>query len=83
MVNVQKKSFLGQIVALDDTFFVDCTFQSCELAYHGGPVQWKNCHFSGDCRVFLHGCAARTVDALKGLGFAIAGPGTGGTTLGN
>jgi hypothetical protein len=83
MVKVEKQSFLGQIVALDDGSFVGCTFQSCELAYHGGPVQWKDCCFSGDCRVFLHGCAARTVGALKALEFVVAGPGSGGTTLAN
>lgn len=54
-------------VRLDEKHFVDCTFESCELIYSGGPVVFERTGFTG-CHYKLLECAGRAFELLKMLG---------------
>jgi hypothetical protein len=65
-------NFRGKTVNLDDTLFVDCSFEDCLLVLAGGVCAWRNCRFN-NCSVTLEGNASNTVQILKAFGYTIDG----------
>jgi len=55
------------VVTLDDTRFIECEFNSCEVRYSGGPYAFEHTTFNNPNWVFT-GPALRTIELLKQLG---------------
>ncbi len=64
---VEGKKAKGEIIDMDDCFFVNCEFENCVLFFNGGDFGWRNTAFS-KCRIHFQGTAARTVQFLRYFG---------------
>lgn len=69
----ENRTFNDTDVLLDDSQFIGCTLERCNLIYHGaGVCTMKNCSII-NCRVTFDGAAQRTLNMLAALyagGFA-------------
>jgi len=66
MADVRGRTFSsGEQVQVDDTNFIECTFDSAQLRYGGGPLPtFEACNFLGTSWYF-HDSALRTVQLLQ------------------
>jgi hypothetical protein len=66
MEEVRGRTFTdGEQVQMDDTSFVDCTFDSATLRYAGGTLPtFENCNFA-DAHWYFQGAAVRTIQLLQ------------------
>ena len=55
------------VVVLDDTQFIECEFNRCEIHYGGGPFALSHTALNNPKRVFT-GHAFRTIELLKHIG---------------
>ena len=52
MVRLERQTFQNEVVELDGTHFVDCTFLNCIFEYRGGGVEFERPVMQGSCQVF-------------------------------
>ena len=66
MQEVRGRTFTGgEQVQMDDTRFVDCTFDDATLRYGGGTLPaFENCDF-GQANWYFHDAAVRTIQLLQ------------------
>jgi hypothetical protein len=65
MTEVRGRTFTGETVDVDDTDFVDCTFESATLRYSGGEhPQFENCTVI-EAGWYFTGPALRTIQLLQ------------------
>jgi hypothetical protein len=59
------------IVVLDGNHFVGCTFDGCEVAFHGGEFAHEGTTIGRPCNLTFHDAAHRTVLALNWFGYKV------------
>ncbi len=65
--NYETSVFKSTVIELDDSSFIDCVFEDCELIYSArGPVRLEQCSFV-DCKWSFRGAASDTVNFMKAL----------------
>ena len=65
---VIKKAFSNQEVRLDNSEYIECTFESCRLIYSAkGRFRFTGSIVSSDCEFQVRGQAADTIAALHDL----------------
>ena len=74
MRQIQGETIEGQVLAIDDKEFIDCTLVDCVLEYSGRPVSFTRTHMRG-CRYVFFGSARSTVHFLQGVGLLSNAPG--------
>jgi hypothetical protein len=63
----ENTSFSNQRVDLDNSVFIGCRFEKCNLVYKGGkPPSLVNCSF-GEFRISFEGAAADTLSFITAL----------------
>lgn len=60
-----KKRFKGSTVRLDDSKFVDCTFENCTIIYGGGEFEIQGSFNAKNLHWQLEDSAAATVGLLR------------------
>lgn len=66
MTEVRGRTFAGgEQVRVDDTSFIDCTFDGAQLRYGGGALpSFENCSFA-DASWYYEDAALRTIQLLQ------------------
>ena len=64
---VRELNLQGESIALDNTRFVDCSFNGCTLEYSGGPVILERTALKR-CNYLFSGAAKMTVELLDCVG---------------
>jgi hypothetical protein len=64
MQTIKGQTFKDTAVWIDDTEFIDCKIDSCELIYCGGKFGWTNTSIT-NVRITLRGFAAYTAGFLE------------------
>jgi hypothetical protein len=64
---IRGKKFSGESFVLEETVFIDCTLENCDLFYSGGDFEWSNTKFL-NCQFRWRGGAKNTVVLLIATG---------------
>jgi hypothetical protein len=60
-------------ISLDNTRFVNCSFDECNFLYSGGPFEMENCQLrNSNCEI--QGAAAIVLYSLTQMGWQISPP---------
>jgi hypothetical protein len=73
LTEIRNSTFQNELVVLDDKAFFHCSFEECELRYHGGPVTFQETAIIG-CSWSFGGAAHRTINLLQLFGLHAARP---------
>ena len=49
------KTFTKQSFVMDESFFLNCVLDDCDLFYSGGDVDWLNLKWEANCRWHFRG----------------------------
>lgn len=61
---VRGQTFIGSNVALGNTRFENCVFETCDITYHGSPAETSSCYFE-NVRWILEGAAGTIVTVMQ------------------
>ena len=62
------KTFTKQSFVMDESFFLNCVLDDCDLFYSGGDVDWLNLKWEANCRWHFRGPALKTFQLMQMIG---------------
>jgi len=65
---IENQKFVGVTVYIDDTLYLNCTFETCTLIYGAGDGGWRKSRFVGKQNVVFIGAAQRVHTFMKLFG---------------
>jgi hypothetical protein len=63
----ENQTITGQILQVEDCWFVNCTLKQCVLYYSGGPFEFQNVKWD-NCQWKFQGAAQQTIAVLSMIG---------------